>query len=124
MPEYEISVERTGAKVATRAQLADGPLTRMKGLLGRRSLDRGEALILRPCWSVHTWFMRFALDVVFVDKTGRVLKIARRIGPWRFTAARGAADAIEFQGGSLDSEDLAEGDRLLIAPATTTPDRA
>jgi uncharacterized membrane protein (UPF0127 family) len=113
---YSITVRRTGEKIASRALLADGHLSRLKGLLGKRRLDQGEALIIRPCWSIHTWFMRFPLDVLFVDKEGRVRKIVRAMGPWRLAFSRGSADALEFEAGALDSTDLREGDDLVLEP--------
>lgn len=116
MQVFEITAEGSGSKLATAAELADNALGRMKGLLGRRSLGPGRALVLKPCWTVHTWFMRFALDVVFIDKDDVVLKVVRGMGPWRFAAARGASCAIEFGAGHLDSS-VAPGIRLVMGPA-------
>src|SRR4051794_19266904 len=62
--------------------------TRNKGLLGRRSLDAGSALILAPCNGVHTFFMKFAIDIVFVSRLGRVLKIRPDCRAWRLAFAR------------------------------------
>src|SRR5688572_33489701 len=87
---HKVINERNGVVVAAMATLANNPWTRMKGLLGKRGLDPAEALIIRPCGSVHTAFMRFSLDLIFVDKAGSVLKIARRVPPFRFAAARHA----------------------------------
>src|SRR5215207_4523882 len=63
--------------------VADTRRTRMKGLLGRRSLEPGEGLLLQPAGSVHTAFMRFAIDVVFLDRDLRVLRVAASVRPWR-----------------------------------------
>ena len=112
---YEIVNERTGEVIAAKAALLAGPLARMKGLLGRSGLDQDEAVILRPCASLHTAFMRFNLDVVFLDKQGRVLKVARDLRPFRMTSKWGAHDAIEMAAGALTSQ-LSLGDRLLIRP--------
>ena len=84
---------RTGECLADRLEPAFDSATRNRGLLGRDGLDRGSALILAPCASVHTWFMRFPIDVVFVKKTGEVAKVRSAVGPWRIAVAlrRGAA---------------------------------
>lgn len=58
----------------------------MKGLLGRNSLGRGEGLWIRPTNSVHTCFMRFPIDVVFLSREMKVLKVYERLAPWRFTS--------------------------------------
>ena len=63
--------ERTGTTVASAVEIADTSATRRRGLLGRDGLDPSAALIIVPCSSVHTFFMRFAIDVVFVDRGGR-----------------------------------------------------
>ena len=114
--DFSITVERSGAVLATRARLADGHWSRFKGLLGRKGLEPGEGLILRPCWSVHMFFMRFPLDVIFIDKEQRVVKAVPNLGVWRMSAARGAADAIEIAAGTLERCPLSPGDRLVIAP--------
>ena len=74
--------------------------TRNKGLLGRRSLEPGSAMILAPCSSIHTFFMQFAIDVAFVDRDGRVVRARRALGPWRIQAALRASAVIELATGS------------------------
>jgi uncharacterized membrane protein (UPF0127 family) len=69
-------------------------------------------MMLAPCAAVHTAFMRFALDVVFVDRTGRVRKIVRGLEPWRMSASFGAYAAIELAAGG--PRDLLPGDRLYL----------
>ena len=56
-----------GRALCEECVVADNPFTRLRGLLGRRGLGAGEGLLLRPSPSIHTWFMRFAIDVVFLD---------------------------------------------------------
>ena len=90
----------------------------MRGLLGRRELPRGEGILLRPAASVHTAFMRFAIDVVFVDAAGRVLQIADSLPPWRAAACRGAKAAIELAAGECARRNIRVGDELQL------PDRA
>jgi len=88
---------------------------RRRGLLGRNGLDASAAMMLAPCAAVHTAFMRFALDVVFVDRMGRVLKIVRRLEPWRLSASFGAYAAIELAAGG--PRDIVPGDRLYLSDA-------
>ncbi|HEU0072744.1 MAG TPA: DUF192 domain-containing protein [Dehalococcoidia bacterium] len=114
MPQLKISNLRTGEPISTRVTIADNPWTRMKGLLGKRGLATDEGLIIRPCSSVHTYFMRFSLDVVFIDREWRVLKVVRDLQPFRFSGARGSRVVLELAAGALANADLLKGDRLLI----------
>src|SRR5437763_308231 len=72
-----------GRVVCERCLVAETPLARMRGLLGRRGLDSEEGLLLRPAPSVHTFFMRFAIDVVFLARDGEVVKVVPSLRPWR-----------------------------------------
>jgi uncharacterized membrane protein (UPF0127 family) len=105
-----------GASVCEHCLAADAPFARMRGLLGRRELPRGEGILLRPAASVHTAFMRFAIDVVFVDAEGRVLKIAHGLAPWRTAACRGAKAAIELSAGESSRRGLEVGEQLVLPP--------
>jgi hypothetical protein len=87
----------------------------MKGLLGRRALATGEALLLRPCSSIHTFFMRFAIDVVFLDRDGRVLKVVEHLVPWRASWCRGAREAIEVAAGATAQAGIEIGRRVQLA---------
>ena len=77
--------------------VADTFATRLRGLLGRRSLPSGEGLLIRRESSVHTCFMRFAIDVVFLDADLRVLRVDSNVGPWRLKACRGAQAVLELR---------------------------
>jgi uncharacterized membrane protein (UPF0127 family) len=101
--------------VCERCRVASTPLARMRGLLGRRGLESGEGLLLRPASSVHTFFMRFAIDVVFVGREGEVLKVAKRVPPWRTAAARGAKAVVELPAGEAGRRGIRVGDRLAVA---------
>lgn len=89
--------------------VADTPRARMKGLLGRRSLAPDEGLLLRPAGSVHTAFMRFAIDVVFLDAELRVLCVAANVRPWRMVAQRGAKAVLELPAGGAERSGLERG---------------
>jgi len=110
--------ERTNAVVARDVQIADTRATRNRGLLGRDHLDSGSALLISPCLAVHTAFMRFAIDVVFVDRNGCVVRMVRDLGPWRMAAAWRARRVIELPAGELRAHDVRVGDRLYLKPAT------
>jgi hypothetical protein len=85
----------------------------MRGLLGRRSLASGEGLLLKPASSVHTFFMRFPIDVVFLDRDLRVLSIAHDLRPWRAAGRPGARAVLELPAGECERRGLQPGDCLV-----------
>jgi uncharacterized protein len=109
---YVLRNQRTGALVATKVEAAFDSKSRNRGLLGRDRLDEGSALILAPCNSIHTFFMRFPIDVAFVAKDGRVVKTAACVRPWRIALALRAFATIELPAGTFDRVDLRSGDTL------------
>lgn len=102
-----------GVVVCERCFVADRPLSRMKGLLGRSELPADEGILIRPCGSVHTFFMRFAIDVVFLDRDWKVLKVTT-VKPWRTAVARGARAVVELAAGEADRRGLRPGTRLQL----------
>ena len=117
MSAHAWELRRTGdlAPVCARCGVAANPFTRMKGLLGRRELPAGEGLLIRPTFSVHTWFMRFPIDVVFLDKDLRVLRVVEDMGPWRMASRRGARAVLELASGEAAARGLEEGAQLRLA---------
>ena len=109
--------ERTGSVVAAVLEAAVDSRSRRRGLLGRDALAEGHALVLAPCGAIHTCFMRFPIDVLFVARDGRVLKMVEQIGAWRVTASLRAFATIELPAGALRRAGLAAGDRVVIRPA-------
>jgi hypothetical protein len=107
-----VTVRAGDRVVVERCLVADGMLTRMRGLLGRSELPRGEGILLRPAGSIHTFFMRFPIDVVFLDNSDTVVGVERRVKPWRAAARRGAKAVLELPAGEADSRALAAGQRL------------
>ncbi len=109
-----------GTVLADKAWTARGYWPRLVGLLRRRSLEPGEALVLDPCTSVHTAFMRFIIDVVYVDRDNRVVKLAPELKPYRMSAIlRGGRSVIELPSGVIRETGTAVGDQLLFdSPAT------
>jgi hypothetical protein len=88
-----------GTVVCENAVVADRVLSRMRGLLGRRSLPAGEGLLLQPAPSIHTAFMRFPIDVIFLDRNLQVVKLVETLGPRRMGSARRAHAALEVAAG-------------------------
>jgi uncharacterized membrane protein (UPF0127 family) len=112
------SVQRLdGALVCEKCTVADSPLPRMRGLLGKRDLRTDEGVLLRPAGSVHTFFMRFPIDIVFLDRDGRVLRIDESVQPWRTAAARGAKAVLELRAGECARRRLLIGDVLEVGAA-------
>ena len=113
-----ISLERPdGSPVCERCLLAEAPLARMRGLLGRAGLERGEGILLRPASSIHMWFMRFPIDAVFLDRENRVKKIAPRLAPWRLASCRGAKSVLELPAGEAERVGLEPGDEVVARAA-------
>lgn len=106
-----------GRIVCERVVVADRAHRRMRGLLGRKYLRQGEGMVLRPGWSIHTAFMRFPIDAVFLDGEGRVLKIAADLRPWRAAGCRGARAVLELSSGESERRGVRPGDRLVPVEA-------
>jgi uncharacterized membrane protein (UPF0127 family) len=108
--------DRTEQVIASVVEIADTRATRRRGLLGRDALDPAVAMVITPCCSIHTAFMRFAIDAAFVDRNGRVTNVVHDLAPWRIAMALRAHAVIEFAGGCLRRRDVQVGDRLYLAP--------
>jgi len=106
-----------GGVVCERCVVASRPLRRMRGLLGRGSLPAGEGILLKPARSIHTFFMRFPIDVVFVDAQLAVVSIAT-LPPWRTAAERRAFSVLELAAGECERRRVAVGDVLLVRAAS------
>jgi uncharacterized protein len=120
--------EPSGRIVCERCVVADKPHTRMRGLLGHSELAHGEGLLLRPARSVHTCFMGFPIDAVFLDRRLRVLSVSAGLRPWRFAGARGARAVLELAAGEAGHRGICEGVtlRLVDTPSSgeSAPDKA
>jgi uncharacterized membrane protein (UPF0127 family) len=108
-----IRLER-GPVVCERGELAVSAWTRTKGLLGRSGLEADQGLWIQPTNSIHMFFMRFPIDVIYAAADGRVLKLVRGIGPWRVSMCRGAKVALELSVGAIDRCGAQVGDHLVI----------
>ena len=110
-------VLRSGVVVCERCTIADSPLPRMRGLLGRRDLPSDEGILLRPAGSIHTLFMHFPIDAVFLDRERRVLRVVDSLRPWRTAAAKGAHAVLELRAGESARRGIAAGDVLEVGEA-------
>lgn len=114
----------SGARaVCESCSVADTIWTRLRGLMGRRTLERGEGLLLRPSGSVHTCFMRFAIDVVFLDGELRVLAVSPTVRPWRLRVQRGARAVLELPAGEAARVGISPGDRLTVGRLATNDEK-
>jgi uncharacterized membrane protein (UPF0127 family) len=111
--------------LADRAEWRGTMWGRGRGLLGRSGLEPGEGIVLTPCASVHMLFMRFAIDVVYLDKQDRVVKTVHRLRPFAFSwGGRGAHHAVELPAGSLAATRTETGDQLTFADKIPPPSPA
>ena len=105
--------KKDGKVLIDAIEVPDTVFGRMKGLLGRRSLGRGKAMLLSPCSSIHTFGMQFSLDLVFLDRTMRITSLSEKVPPnrveWGGVAAR---SVLELETGWLEMASLREGDQL------------
>ncbi len=105
----------SGWIVANRVTVASRRLDRAVGLLGRSHLEAGEALWITPCHGVHTWFMRFAIDVVAMDVDGVVVDAVSMLKPWRMRLpAPGSHSVLELPAGTLLAAPVTVGHRVQI----------
>jgi uncharacterized protein len=109
--------ERTGAVVADRLLPAFDSKTRRTGLLAHQSMPAGSAMIIAPTNAIHTFFMKFAIDVLFVAKDGVVVKTRSALAPWRMSAAWRAHAVVELSAGALEHAGVQKGDRIQLVDA-------
>ena len=114
-----ISNARTGALIASTVEIADTRAKRRRGLLGRERLDPCAALVLTPCFMIHTLSMRFAIDVIFLNSEGVVVKVVERMEPGRIAIAR-ARSVVELAAGTVAARGVAIGDRIYFESRFST----
>jgi uncharacterized membrane protein (UPF0127 family) len=119
---FSLTNERTGGIVAWDLATAFDSASRRTGLLRHTSLGEGTALIIAPSNAVHTFFMRFPIDLAFVARDGRIVKVRDAVGPWRMSAAFRGFAVIELAAGRLRRTETVKGDRLIVT--ASKPDEA
>jgi uncharacterized membrane protein (UPF0127 family) len=111
-----------GTTVGDSIELADTSMTRMFGLLGRRGLDAGGGLWIKPSSGVHTFFMAFKIDVVGLDHDLKVIKLWRCLPPWRVTSVSlKLKSVLELPCGQIAQSQMQIGDQMQVVPATRLP---
>lgn len=105
-----------GSVLADNAVIADDPFSRLRGLLGRRGLGKGEALVLRPSNSIHMFFMRFAIDALFVDKANIVVGACEDLRPWRVSPVFWKSFyVVELAAGVIAATGTCAGDEIALS---------
>ena len=108
--------ETRGNLIGDRIQVADSSLTRLVGLLGRRGVDAGAGLWIKPSSGVHTVFMRFPIDVIGLDKDRRVIKLWNKLVPYRVTSvSTQLRSVIELKAGSIAEHGVQLGDQIAFS---------
>jgi uncharacterized protein len=110
--------------LGTQVEVADSGPKRNKGLLGRKGLEPGGGLWIVPCESVHTFAMRFPIDLVYLDRELRIKKVRSSVRPWRLSGCLSAHSVLELTSGTIRDTQTKAGDRVEISPATAHADVA
>jgi len=118
---FQVSNVTRSATLADRLEVADRGANRRKGLLGRDHLPPGAGLWIKPCEAVHTFFMRFAIDLVYLDRKNRIRKVRHSVAPWRLSACLSAASVLELPSGTAQATGTQPGDlvEFCALPANT-----
>ncbi len=112
-----VSNDTRGTVLAERARWAGNAWQRFVGLMFSDALPAGEGLVLEPCGSIHMFFMRYPIDVVFLSREHRVVGLVQAIAPWRMTRFyRGARIAVELPVGSVQASATQAGDSFSFHP--------
>src|SRR5437764_11134063 len=114
MAKTKLIINLTRDRPICVGELADGPLLRMRGLLGREGLPAGEGMLITPAPGIHTAFMRFPIDALFLDRSMRIIDIVERLRPWRMASRRQAHAVLELSAGECSRQGVEVGDRLAL----------
>ncbi len=116
LPLVQVKTE-AGTVVCERCEVPRSSFARMRGLLGRNALAPGTGMLIDAAPSVHMFFMRFPIDVVFLDRDRKVVRVVHGLRPWRIAGARKAVAALELPSGAAAQAGLEEGDVLVVEAA-------
>lgn len=116
MKQLTVSIPRKSVVIGSRIGLANTSPTRFLGLMGRKSLEPGTGILIRPSSGVHTMFMRFAIDVVCLDRKMRVVRVWPRLRPWRMTSiSLRVQSVLELAPGEIERRGIEPGDQLAVS---------
>lgn len=113
---YRIVNETKGVTIVSLAKIASNFFSRLLGLMFKKKIKKDEALIFYQAPSIHTFFMRFPIDIVFLDKTMKVKRIVNCLRPGKAVICKGAYVTIEFFSGKIKDENISLGDQIKILP--------
>jgi uncharacterized membrane protein (UPF0127 family) len=111
---YKIFNSATREVVFEKCKIADAFFSRLKGLIGKKNIDSDSAVVFYKTSSIHTCFMSFVIDVIFLDAAMRVVKIYHNLKPWRAAFCLPSHSAIECLGGMALKKGIKVGDQLDI----------
>ncbi len=123
----QIRIRSNGKLIADKTEFATSPWKRFRGLMLRSAADfqPGQALVIDPCTSIHMFFMRFPIDVLYLNRENVVVRAQQKIRPWRIGAiyTRGARFVVELPAGTIAESGVTSGDVVAIGqPGVSTPD--
>ncbi|QSX40158.1 DUF192 domain-containing protein [Shewanella cyperi] len=114
MKKIKMLNSRNGKEL--QVSLADTPWLRLRGLLGRAPLQSDQGMLISPCNAVHTMWMGYPLDLVYLDRRHKVVRIVTGLKPWRSSHCRQASSVLELAAGSVAQLQITQGDELIWDP--------
>jgi uncharacterized membrane protein (UPF0127 family) len=120
---HGLLIERSHTWLADRLEAAFDSAGRRRGLLGRKDLPDGHAIVIAPSQAVHTAGMHFPIDIIGVSRDGQVVKLREHVGAWRIVVAWSAFAIVELRAGTCARAGIRVGDRLSVAPRTNEEPR-
>ncbi len=108
-----IRVATTERLLLEHARKTETILERTRGLLGCQELEQGEGLLLTPCNSIHTFFMKFSLDIIFLNRGGTIVKMIESLTPWKVSGCWASTAVLEVSAGLISNTGLQIGDQLI-----------
>jgi len=118
---HVINITRN-TELASHAEAAKSGNKRSKGLLGRKGLASGEGMWIVPCEAIHTFFMQFAIDLVYLDRRNRIKKVVSSVPPWRFSACLSAHSVLELPSGTVHKSQSCPGDLVEFSAVSGAAD--
>jgi uncharacterized membrane protein (UPF0127 family) len=125
-PEVRLQISNLTRRtvLATSLEVADTGEKRNKGLLGRKALAPGGGLWITPCESVHTFFMKFPIDLIYLDRKQQIKKLRHAVPAWRMSACLSAHSILELPAGTIRNTQTDYGDTLEFSPASSPAESA